>query len=178
MFFIRSKILNKKEMKKKLRINFDIQSEYTLFGISTQLKDYRLAFHFNNDLKLELKRMEDLLITDENNKQENKFSFYYYFDEESQNTFSLISNNNKNGKLLPLVKQIDYFLIIKDFIKSEQKQQYLSLIRKIRNVHAALELDIKKIKNTDFMLSDMEIHITELILREKEKRKNPVQKNN
>lgn len=163
-------------MKKKLQIKFDLQSEYILLGISTQLKDYRLAFHINNDLKLNFIRMDDLLFENEIHKQENKFSFYYYFDEESQNTFSLISNHNKYGKILPSAKQIDYFFIIKDHIRSEKKQKYLSTIRKIRNVNATLEIDIKKIKNADLLLSDIEIHITELLRKKKEDTKKPVQK--
>ena len=163
-------------MRKKLKIEFDIQSEYTLFGISSQLKDYRLVFHINNDLKLNFKRMEDLPIANEKKDQENKFSFYYYFDEESHHTYSLISNHNQNGRLLPSIKQIDCFFIIKDHIKNEQKQHFISSIRKIRNVIAAYELDIKKIKNADLMLSDMEIHITELIRKRKEELKKILQK--
>lgn len=163
-------------MKKKLKIEFEIQSEYTLFGISSQLKDYRLAFHINNDLKLNFKRMDDINIANEKSNEENNFSFYYYFDEESQNTFSLISNHNQDGKLLPSAKQIDCFFIIKDYIKTEQKQHFLSSIRKIRNVIAAYKLDIKKIKNADLMLSDMEIHITEILRKKKEELKKTLQK--
>ncbi len=163
-------------MKKKLKIEFDIQSEYTLFGVSSQLKDYRLVFHINNDLKLNFKRMEGLPIANGKKDKENKFSFYYYVDEESHHIYSFISNHNQNGRLLPSVKQIDYFFIIKNHIKNKQKQHFISSIRKIRNVIAVYELDIKKIKNADFLLSDMEIHITELIRKKKEELKKILQK--
>ncbi|MCD4772882.1 MAG: IPExxxVDY family protein [Bacteroidales bacterium] len=162
-------------MKNKLKIEFDLQSEYTLIGISCQLKDYRLAFYINNDLKLNLKRMGDLFIANKQNNQENKFSFYYCFDEEFHHTYSLISNQNQNGKLLSTVKQIDCFFIIKDHIKTEQKQHFISSIRKIKNVIGTYELDIKKIKNADLMLSDMEIHITEILRKKKEELKKRVE---
>ena len=161
-------------MKKKLKIEFDIHSEYTLFGISSQLKDYRLAFHINNDLKFKFKRLDDLHYANGKISEGNKFSFYYYFDEDSHQTFFLISNKNKNGILLSSTKQMDYFFIIKDDIKTTKKQQILSLIRNIKNVQAVLELDIQKIKNVDFLLSDIELHFNELKRRKKENIIKPV----
>lgn len=150
-------------MKKKFKIDFDIQSEYTLIGISSQLKEYRLVFHINKELNLNLKRLKDFKAVNGNKNLEDGFSFFYCFNEDSQRDYCLISNINNNGRLLPSEKQIDCFLIVNEKISDNQKKAVLSKIRKISNVYAAFELDIKKIKNTDIFLSDLEIHITETL---------------
>ena len=67
-------------MGKKLSSNIDYFEGYQLLGIVSQLRDYSLAFFINKSLDIELKKYEDMDITD-NEGGESAFSWYFYKDE-------------------------------------------------------------------------------------------------
>ncbi|MCK4288104.1 MAG: IPExxxVDY family protein, partial [Bacteroidales bacterium] len=63
-------------MVKKLILNIDYKPEYTIIGISSHLKDYRLSFNINKKLNFKLKKLSDLVIIKGKNKKTQKYSLY------------------------------------------------------------------------------------------------------
>jgi len=144
-------------MVKKLILNIDNTPEYTIIGISSHLKDYRLSFNINRKLDFQLKRLSDLEIIKGKNKKTQKFSLFHYEQPDTQNKIYLISNNTPNGKLIPSQKQTDYFLLIKDIIDYQRKNKIIKAIKAIRNVLMVYEINHNTIKNIDSILAEVEL---------------------
>ncbi len=144
-------------MAKKLILKLDNTSEYSMIGISSHLKDYRLSFNINRKLNFKLKKLNDLVIIKGKNNETQKYSLYHYEQPDTQDIFYLMSNNNPNGKLIPSQKQTDYFLLIKDIISDQRKNMIVKTLKAIRNVLMVYEINPNTIKNIDSILTEVEL---------------------
>jgi hypothetical protein len=165
-------------MAKKLILKLDNTSEYSIIGISSHLKDYRLSFNINRKLNFQLKKLNDLVIIKGKNNETQKYSLYHYEQPDTQNEqpdtqniFYLISNNNPNGKLIPSQKQTDYFLLIKDIINDQRKNKIVKTLKAIRNVLMVYEINPNTIKNIDSILSEVELQASDIMKKEKYSKK-------
>ena len=126
---------------------------FTLFGISCHLKDYRLSYHLNHKLDLSFVKMEDFL----------GFSFYFLRDEDCFNSYYLLGNRGQESILLPDLKQTDFLLLVEGPVKKIQKERLLEKIRGIQNVLTAFEVRFETIKNYNIMLTDLELHLMNIL---------------
>jgi len=152
---------------KKLVLNVDFESEYTLLGICTHLKDYRLSWFLNQNLFLTLTKIEDLKIASPKSKDVSAFSFYHCNDEENFSMFSFISNKTPGNTLLPEFHQADFLLLINGQIGKLNEKKYISEIKKITNVLTVFNIEINKTKNLESVISDVELHLTDISKKEK-----------
>jgi hypothetical protein len=128
------------------------QALYTLFGISCHLKDYRLSFHINNALDLQLVKLDDF----------REFSLYLSRDEDYFNIYYLIGNRAPEAILVPDLKQTDFLLLVEGPFKKAQKDKLLAGIRSIQNVLTAFEVKFETIRNYGVLLTDLELHMMEI----------------
>jgi len=147
-------------MAKKLTLKLDFSSEYTLIGISCHLKDYRLTFFLNKKLHLHLSRIDDF-VQEGHDKANLNYSVFFYQCLETQNNFCLISNHHSDGKLIPNIGSIDYFLLIENEIPNGRKKELIKEIKTIPNVLTAYELDLAKVKNIHQLLAELELQFIE-----------------
>jgi hypothetical protein len=138
---------------------------FTLFGISCHLKDYRISYHLNHKLELSLVKMDDFL----------GYSFYFCRDEDHFNSYYLLGNRGQESILLPDLKQTDFILLLEGPVKKAQKEQLLEKIRGIQNVLTAYEVRFETIKNYSQMLTDIELHLMN-ILKEAKIKYSPIKK--
>jgi len=153
-------------MAKKLSANIDYFEGYQLLGIVSQLKDYSLAYFLNDKLDIDLKKYENLDFYDSEG-QNHSFSWYFYEDEQMSAKLYLISNSSKTGKLVPGKKELDYFLLLKDFISDQYVNSILSKSREIQNVLAVFKFDLNNIKNANVLIENIELNEINLISRPK-----------
>jgi hypothetical protein len=126
-----------------------------LAGISTTLKDYKLAYFLNTLLRLDLKRMNDFVLPD---LADISFSFYYYDEGENQNVINLIQGKNEGYRLLPPKLPLDFLLLIRNPVSDERFAEWLQTIKKIQGIITVFELDVNKHKEIDPLLEQMEFH--------------------
>jgi hypothetical protein len=161
-------------MAKKLSINIDYFDGYQLVGIVSQLKDYTLAYHINKEVDIDLKKFNDFSFIDKSEKF-NDYSWYYFYNNHLMAKVFMISNKSKSSKLIPSKKEIDYFLLIKDFPDIAFVNETIQLIRKIPNVMAVFNLDLNSIKDADLIIENNELHEIEEILKPaKQNQKKPI----
>lgn len=153
-------------MAKKLSANIDYFEGYQLLGLVSQLRDYSLAYSLNQKLEINLKKYEDLDFYDSDGQNHN-FSWYFYNDEQLSTKIYLISNSSSTRKLIPGNKELDYFLLLKDFTSDEYANMILSKSREIQNVIAIFKFDLNNIKNADILIENIELHEIKHILRPK-----------
>ncbi len=156
-------------MAKILSSNIDYFEGYKLLGIASQLKDYSLVFFINQNLEFNLKKFENMNIVD-NEENTAAFSWYYYNDEHIQYKIYLISNSSSSGKLFPSEKEMDYFMLLKDYpYEEDYDSRIIPEIRKIQNVLAVFNFDLNKIKNADLFIENVELHEIKHIKRPENK---------
>ncbi len=147
-------------MVKKLSLDIDYTAEFSFIGISCHLKDYRLSFFINQECGLNLRRIEDFMQEDEQ-KQSITYPLFYYKCPETNNNFCLISNHHSEKKLIPALKQFDYFLLIQNNLPPNKKKNLISNLKKIKNLLAVYEIEFSKLKNINQLLVDLELQLIE-----------------
>lgn len=147
-------------MAKKITLTLDFTSDYSVIGISCHLKDYRLTFNLNKELNLQLKRIEDFTLDDKKNESLN-YSIYYYHCHDTNNNFSLVANHNAERKLIPSLKQFDYFLLIQNNINTQTKKELIKAIKKVPNILTAFEIDLATVKNIHTLIAEIELQFIE-----------------
>lgn len=134
--------------------------DIVVIGISTTLSDYKLAWHLNEALKLELKKVPGIPAVEPDSEP---YSLYYYDGGENENVFSLLQLAREGRRLLVMPVPLDYLMVVRNILKHENLQRMLSVIRTIRDVSAAWQIDPAKTKGMDPLLEALEFH--ELSLR-------------
>ena len=147
-------------MAKKLSAKIDFSAEYTLIGISCHLKDYRLTFFLNKQLDIKLCRIDDFMQADPD-KADLNYSVYFYHCPETKNNYCLITNHHSDGKLIPSLRSIDYFLLIQNEISTTSKKEMLTAIKTIPNLLTAYEIALSKVKNIHNLLAELELQFIE-----------------
>ena len=142
--------------------------DYHLLAIVSPLKDYTLAFFINKKLDLRLKKYGDLRVSTKGGT----YSWYYYKLGSKYLSCYLIGNNCPKQKLLPALKNFDYFFLVKDAIDQEQLRSMATGIRKIQNVVGVFNQDMSIIKGMDALIESNELHEMEQIISPVKKPKN------
>jgi len=148
-------------MPKKIKIDIDFNQDNSLIGISCHKKDYWTAFQLNELLHINLRRCDDLFIYKTQQDVQLTYPLFYYTDTDNLINFYFFSNHNQEGKLFPSQKTIDYFLLINGVVAESKIKQFISAIRSRPGIIAAYELDLKKIKNYEDFLTDLELYMME-----------------
>lgn len=144
--------------KKKQIIIVEPFDDIKIVGISTSLIDYKLAWHINKQLNINLAKYDDII-----NNDGLEFSFYLYDGGENRNTFNLVEIANKEGKWVSFFPPTDYLLIIRNFISDDKLEAVLEMIKNIEGVNHAYLIDLDMNSKIDTILEDIEMHEIELV---------------
>ena len=136
----------------------DSAKDYQLIGISSPLKEHRLAVFINRTLNFNLRRLKDLTTSQKSGASTSPFPLYSYDLGENQSTYYLLSNKNKVSKLVPSLKSIDYFLLIKNKLTETSVSKLIKNLTSISAIQTAFEFDQKIVKDMTFIFNDLEIH--------------------
>jgi len=135
-------------MSKTLMLDFEEEIEYSVIGISTNLKDYRLTFYLNRLSSLQFKRVTPFVF--KHKEQEFSFSLYIYLDHNNLRNYYLISNKSNAVKLVKKYQHFDYLLLMDGEIEEDFLMDLSKQIKTCDNVNLTSVIDItdfEKIKN-------------------------------
>ncbi len=163
-------------MPKKLRLNSDYEKDYTLFGIVSHQRDYRLIWSINEKMHLHLEKMEDLKIFQDKKNEINTFSLYYYNEPNTFKSYFFISNMGEKGPLFIEHRQTNFLLLIKGNVSQTLKDEISHDLFTNEYVLKVHSIPISTIKNIDNFLSDMELDMMEMLKKKKNPKENPFQK--
>jgi hypothetical protein len=134
-------------------LKFEIDLDFVLIAINTPLKDYRVCHFINKYLNFNFKKIPDLavdifqLIT-----EPAFFSIYHYQWETTETDFYFIANKGSEGLLIPEMREVDYFFMIKNFIDDTDLNNIISALNRIPEIMAAVKIEPKKIKSRENLL--------------------------
>ncbi|MBK9291677.1 MAG: IPExxxVDY family protein [Bacteroidetes bacterium] len=155
---------------KKRVLQVQAFDDIVVIGISTTLTDYKLTWHLNQSLGLDMKKLPGLPGPQ---PHAGPLSFYYYNAGENENVFSMLQLVNEGYRLLSLPVPIDYLLVVRNSIKDENLAHILTTIRGIKDVLAAWQIDPSKTKGLEAVLEALEFHELSLTRQPAPRRSRP-----
>ena len=152
-------------MPKKLKLDIDFSSDITLIAISCHKRDFWLAMQLNENLKTDLRRMNDLPYFHPVAKELLHYSLFHHVDENSGYSWFLIGNYNPDGKLFTELKGADFIIMLNSTLSLEKQTELIKKIKEIKGVLTAFQSDLNKIKDLKNFISDLELHMVEELKR-------------
>lgn len=139
------------QKKTKLLVDFDY--DFTLFGISSSVKFYKLAWAINNQLKVHLVRSEDHVI-ENRSAGESPFGVYVYYSESlGYRLYKNKSLDGINAYLVPEFTHFDYLLKIEGSPQSFSAEEMIKELREIKWIEYIADLQVNTLKSKDNFLS-------------------------
>ena len=135
----------------KLVLDFEFDFDFSLFGISSHVSNYRLAWAMNNLFELDLERVDDVDLSFDIDKK-GDFSLYRFNDEDSYTTFHLLSNRCEKGFFIPELKQIDFFVQYWGPMSEKELSSFKDDLRRIPSVLASIQIDPMELKSRNNLL--------------------------
>lgn len=136
----------------KFLLEEEFEFDFSLLGISSHVKDYRLCWAVNKALDLDLVKLEDeIIIRQKNGEDQSVFSIYYYLEKDNEIEFELICNRHEHGYLIPELKSADYFLKISEYYDGNL-DEIIQLLRKANLINMAFEIDVNTLRSKQNLL--------------------------
>ena len=144
--------------KKKRKIVVEPFDDIKIIGICTHIEDYKLAWHINKLLNINLVKYSDIV-----NEDGFEFSFYLYDGGENSNTYNLVEISNTEGRWVNFSPATDYLIVIRNFINDENLAKLLDKIKHIEGVQLAYLIDLETNNKIDTLLEDIEMHEIDIV---------------
>jgi hypothetical protein len=136
-------------IKKFLKLDFDF--DFVLIAITTPLKDYRLCYKVNLIAQTDFRKLDDLQLNFKQNTSK-YHSFYLHQTPNSDCQFYLIANKGSDGLLIPEMKEVDFFVIIREYIDEDDLLYFLNKLKTIKDIQAAVEINPERLKSRENLL--------------------------
>ena len=124
---------------KKKHLQFEIELDFSLVGISCHLKDYRFVWLLNKALKSNFIQTKQFYLNDSDS------SFSQFEDPMELSTAYIFANKSKTGYLVSGKSQVDYWLKLEE-PDNERLNMWIKEIRTIPQVLVAYEESVEKVK--------------------------------
>lgn len=132
-------------------LKFEVDIDFVLIAVTSQLKDYRVCYHINKETGLNFSKTDDLRLDKPQPAAPVFFSKYEYQQTEAALYF-FIANKGTEGYLIPEMNKTDYWVLIKKYITDNELDSMVSAINRIAGVLSAVKVDPKKIKSRENLL--------------------------
>lgn len=131
---------------KKVFLDIGFDYDFLLLGIVSQEKAHRLVWFINKYLSYNFSHSGELILY-ENEKPSAEFTRYGFTDEINHLEFYLIENKDEAGYLLPELRNVDYFMVIKGALDFLDVKQLIDHIKPLEPVQLITEIDHHKLKS-------------------------------
>ena len=148
-------------MTKKLLLDFEEEISYTIIGISSGLKDYRLMFFLNKLDSFDFKRVDPFHFKIK--EQSFLYSLYVYIDKINLRNFYLISNKANSVKLIKEFKHFDYVLIMDGEIDEDYAMDLAKKIKSINGVLMASNVDEDHLNKVPNLRTEFDLHLDNVL---------------
>ncbi len=140
---------------KKRKLEADFEYNFSLYGMISALKEYKLAWLLNRQLNIELDKVRDIEI-DFLRSQNLIISNYLYETEHS--CFRLLKNKSINqydenlAFLVPELKRFDYLVTIQGFEDTFSKRGLKDNLSSIPGVQYVQHFSIDELKSKENLI--------------------------
>ena len=136
-------------MKTRFTLKCDEGLDFSVLAINSHIKAYKLCWNMNKSLQLDFEKKKD-----HNIKEELRFARYMYVCDDDVE-YTLLANHSKKGCLIPSQKSVNFFLLIKNDNWQQEKTEFISRLREVKDILLVFEINTNLIKHTDrFIFND------------------------
>ncbi len=140
---------------KKAKLQIEPAFDFELLGIVSPIREYRMAWLVNQELELNLVKVDDLELEFLNSE---KLEIAQYFLSLPHGFIQLLKNKAINSTqqlayLIPELKNLDYFLLIQD---ETEELDLINFVKKLSQnplVQSIVRIDISKLKSKENLLT-------------------------
>lgn len=133
----------------KTYLKLALDLDFTLVAITAPLKDYTLCHKINSNLELEFVKIEDHEIFHSMETYTLNFSKYHFFIEQNEQEYFILSNKSSDGILVPEMANVDFFMIIREYIDDDDLIRLISNLNKLPEIQVAAKIDQYKLKSRE-----------------------------
>lgn len=140
---------------KTIKLVVDYDYDFILIGLISALKGHKLAWCVNHELKIDLKKEDDLVL---DFLHEGQLVIIHYIFETEYSNFRLIKNkscefaNIASPYLIPELKEYDYFIQIKDESGICNAAEILGALKNIGGIEYIKEIETENLKSKDNLI--------------------------
>ena len=136
----------------KTTLKFELDLDFVLVAVTSQLKDYMFCYKINKQLATDFAKISDLEMLFNPDEELFYFSRYFYLAPETETELYVLANKGTEGFLVPEMNKVDFFLLIRNYIDQEDLRHIISGLNKIPEVLVAVEVDPKKLKSKENLI--------------------------
>jgi hypothetical protein len=140
---------------KKSNLGNEHLFQFDLYGISCVLKEYKLAWNLNRQLRIQLVKKPDIELNFVNNRS---LVISNYLFETENNAVRLIKNKSVNisedkiSLLIPELAHFDYLLIVNGFEDTFSESNLKKSVLSIEQVQFVQKCDLESLKSRDNLI--------------------------
>ena len=134
---------------KKQKLTSEINFKFELIGITTSVKEYKIAWNLNKFLELDFHRQEDHQIK----VNDQSYSFTYYFDEPDPDLFLRLFSNKPvtlekptETKLVPESPHFDFILMREGESQSFAVKRLLEQLKEVPVIEYLAPINVTELK--------------------------------
>ncbi|HUM47879.1 MAG TPA: IPExxxVDY family protein [Chitinophagales bacterium] len=139
-------------MSKKRIVSPEERFTGVLWGIVAQVKEYQLCWHLNKTLGFDLKRGEDVEVSNRKKNKTSFFSFYRYSGDLDKWEVFVVGNKHFGEFLVPEVKQTDFFLMIRGEVSEKQEAELFGKLKSIPVMQLVVKIDYDRLKSRENLI--------------------------
>lgn len=133
-----------------LKLSLDL--DFVLIAITSSLKDYMLCHKINTRLNFNFEKVEDHEVYFNLGEAPLSFSKYYYFVEQGEIEYYILNNRNAEGFLIPEMNKADFFMVIYQYIDSDDLNFILNGLNKLPDIQVAAQINPAKLKSSQNLI--------------------------
>jgi hypothetical protein len=137
--------------KKHFTLQVQDDFDFLLIGLFCAYRDYRLCYELNQKLEISLERCNDLEVKMEKKGSTSLFPIFCCSNIDEEHHF-VIGNKGSNGNFLQEMKQVDYFLMIRNPSPYSEITALLKSISEIKLISSAIEIQTGQLKSSENFL--------------------------
>jgi hypothetical protein len=141
---------------KKTRLASDYSYDFTVLGLTSVAKEYKLAWSMNHALHLNLKKQNDITIQFLNNSS---LVISNYLHQSENSSIRLLKNKSfaagddiNSLYLVPELKNMDYLILINDEAGAMDVQEIIENISRLDIVEFVTRIDTEKLKSKENLI--------------------------
>ena len=139
---------------KKSKLIANVDFDFSLLAISSQLKEYKLAWVINRDLDIHLVKQKDEIF--QFLGSDNLCISHYLYQTEHSSVRLIYNRSREEGAtgqyLIPELKQFDFLMIIEGFKDSFEVHEVREIIKTINGVQMVNQIEVDQLKSRDNLI--------------------------
>ena len=136
-------------MKARFILECAEELDFAVLAISSHIKAYKLCWNINKSLQLNFEKNKD-----HSTQEDLRFARYTYVCDDDVE-YTLLANCSKKGYLIPDQKSVNFFLLIKNEYWQQEKTEFISRLRGVKDILLVFEIDTNLTKHIDrFIFND------------------------